>query len=478
MRKTPIALFTLGILAAAGIGGGWYTGTQLESVLQDSVRKGNEQLVAQFPNSDMALELLEFERGVLSSTARYRLILEAATNDEPAVEVFIGDRIEHGPMPLSRLVTFRWMPVMAVSHAELEPSEILSDLFTASAGQPPVTVTSNIGYDNRITGDLRIAPMTLSESDSQVSFSGLGGNFETDTTGSKVAFSGRFDSLEIDGDASVSLVGGELQMDRQRDDKSGLYLGDGRITLDSLAVEVPDRPAMVLQDIAQTDNTTLDADGMKGVINQRVGSVNYDGKPLGSVRMDWSLSRLDPEASMVLSGMYNTLSLGVEPDDPEALKQQFIAALQQLLEGKPRFALDNFSIKTANGESRFELGVDLNSPISFDQPPALLAQQLVGGVDAHLVLSKSMLSDIVRYKALFQPEADAAVIEQEAVTAAETVASMVEMMQLGTLKGDKILSSLRYADGLIDFNGQSIPLEDFLGMLAMMSPDAGLGALE
>lgn len=478
MKKTPIALFTLGILAAAGIGGGWYTGTQLESVLQDSVRKGNEQLVAQFPNSDVALELLEFERGVLSSTARYRLVLQAASNDEPAVELFIGDRIEHGPMPLSRLVTLRWMPVVAVSHAELEPSEMLSDLFTASAGQSPFTVTSNIGYGKRITGDLRIAPMTLSESESHISFSGLGGNFETDIAGSKVVFSGRFDSLEIDGHARVRLVGGEFQVDRQRDDKSGLYLGDGHMTLDSLAVEVADGPAMVLQDIAQTDNTTLGADGMKGVIKQRVGSINYDGKPLGSVRMDWSLSRLDPQATAVLAGMYNTLSLGMEPDDPEALKQQFIVALQQLLESKPRLALDNFSIKTANGESHFKLGVDLSNPGSFDQPPALLVQQLVGGVDANLVLSKPMLSDMVRYKALFQPEADAAVIEQEAVTTAETVANMAEMMQLGTLEGDNILSSLRYAEGMIDLNGQNIALEDFIGLLTMMSPGPGLGALE
>lgn len=469
---------TLGVLAVAGVGGGWYTGTQLESVLRDSIHKGNEQLTAQFPNADVALELVAFERGILSSTARYRLILQAASGDEPAVDLFIGDRIEHGPIPVSRLFSLQWMPVMATSYAVLEPSETLAELFAASAGQAPLTITSSIGYGNNITGDLRIAPMTLSDADSHITFSGLGADFQTDTTGRNVVLSGRFDSLEITGEARVSLVGGEFQLDRQREGKSGLYLGDGHLTLDSLAVEVADKPALVLQDIVQADSATLGADGVKGVLNYRVGSVNYDGKPLGSVRMDWSMSRLDPEAMAVLAGMYNTLSMGLEPADPEAMRQQFTAALQQLLESNPRVALDNFSIRTANGESRFKLGVDLISPTSFDQPPALLAQQLVGGLDANLVLSKHMLSDMVRYKALFQPDADAAAIEQEAVTVAEMVAGMAEMMQLGTLEGDNILSSLRYADGMIDLNGQNIAFEDFIGLLTMMSPGPALGALE
>ncbi|SDS82014.1 Uncharacterized conserved protein YdgA, DUF945 family [Halopseudomonas litoralis] len=479
MNKTGIAAVTLGILAVAGTGGGWYTGSQLESVLQDSIRKGNEQLAAQFPNTDVALELVAFERGILSSTARYRLIMQAASGDEPALDLFIGDRIEHGPIPVSRLLSLQWMPVMATSHAVLEPSETMSELFVASAGQSPLTITSNIGYGNGITGDLHVVPMTLSESGSHMTFSGLDADFETDTTGSKVVLSGRFDSLQIDGeDASVSLVGGGFQLDRQRDDSFGLYLGDGHLTLDSLAVEVADKPALVLRDIVQSDTTTLGADGVKGALDYQVGSVNYDGNSLGSVRMDWSLGRLDPQATAALMGMYNTLSMGLEPDDPEALKQQFAAALQQLLKGKPRLALDNFSIRTANGESRFTLGVDLHSPDSFDQPPALLAQQLVGGLDANLVLSKPMLSDMVRYKALFQPEADAAAVEQEAVMAAEMVAGMAEMMQLGILEGDNILSNLRYADGMINLNGQNIELEDFVGLLTMMSPGPALGALE
>lgn len=478
MNKAGIAAGTLALLVGAGSAGAWYTGTRLEAVLQDSVRKGNEQLAAQFLGSDMALELVEFKRGILSSEARYRLALPATDSAELPVELFIKDRIEHGPLPLSRLASLRWMPVMAVSHAELEPSDALAGLFAASRAQAPVMVNSSIGYRNDITGDIRIAPMVVNEDGTELTFSGLDADFATDTQGSKVVMTGRVDSLKIQGLAQIDMVGGEFELDRRREGEYGLYLGDGRLTLDSLAMEVADGPVMVLQDIVQTDSTTLGTEGVKGALNYQVGAVSYGGQSLGSVRMDWSLSRLDPAATAVLAGMYNTLSMGLEPNDPQALEEQFTTAMQQLLERKPRVALDNLSIRTANGESRFTLGVDLSQPASFDLPPAMLAQQLIGGLDANLTLSKPMLSDMVRYKALFQPDADAAAVEQEALMLAEMAAGMAEMMQLGTLEGDNILSNLRYADGLIDLNGQSIPLEDFIGMLAMLSPDTSLEALK
>ncbi|CEA03833.1 GTP-binding protein [Pseudomonas saudimassiliensis] len=478
MNKAGIAAGTLALLVAAAGAGSWYTGTQLESVLRDSVGKANQQLAAQFPGSEMALEIVEFKRGVLASEARYRLALPASGDDAAPSELFIRDRIEHGPLPLSRLVSLRWMPVMAVSHAELEPSEALSGLFAASRERAPVMVNSSIGYRNDITGNVRVAPMTHVEDDIHLSFSGLDAQFATDTLGSRVVMNGRVDSLTIEGDEQANLVGVEFELDRRREGEYGLYLGDGQMTLDSIAMEGPQGPTLVLQDIVQTDSTTLGADGVKGVLNVQMGAISYAGKPLGSLRMDWSLSRLDPAATATLGGVYNTFSMGIEPDDTSALQEQVVAALEQLLQGKPRLALDNLSIRTANGESRFNLGVDFNQPVSFDLEPGLLAQQLVGGLDANLTLSKPMLSDMVRYRALFEPGADAAAVEQEAQMAAEMAGGMAEMMQLGRIEGDNILSSLRYADGMIDLNGQSIPLEDFLGLLAMMSPEASSALLE
>ena len=465
MNKAGIAATALVVLVGAGTAGAWYTGTRLEGVLQDSIAQGNQQLATQFPGADAALELVEFQRGLFTSQARYRLLLKAPQEDQPAIDLFISDHIEHGPMPLSRLTSFKWLPVMAVSRAQLEPSAQLAELFAASAGQAPVTLISSIGYGQGIKGELQVAPLSWTGGEVEGRFSGLSAIFRTDTAGEHFAVSGRVDSLELDSPERIGLVGIEFALDRRRD-SSGLYLGTGRVALDQLAVLLEDQPALVMSDVLQTDHTRLAADGIKAELNYQVGSVSYDGKPLGSMNMGWSLSRLDPQATALLAGLYNSLALGNEPEDPQATSAQFQGALLQLLQGQPRLALNNFSIRTANGESRFSLDMGLESPGSLEQPAELLARQLIGSLEANLVLSKPMLMDVIRYKTLFQPQSDAAAVEQEAAMMVEMAGGMAEMMQLAKVEGDNILSRLHYADGMIEFNGQRIPVEDFVGLLA------------
>lgn len=465
MSKAGIAISALVVLIGAGTAGAWYTGTRLEGVLQQSIEQGNQQLASQLPGTDAALELVAFQRGLFSSQARYRLLLRAARDDQPAIDLFINDRIEHGPMPLSRLRLFKWLPVMAVSHAQLEPTAELSELFAASGGQPPVTLVSSIGYGQGISGELRVAPLSWAGAEVEGAFSGLSALYRTDTAGERFVVSGRVDSLELEAPGRIGLVGIEFTLDR-RQDASGLYLGSGRVELDQLAVQLDGQPALVMSDVLQTDHTRLDADGITAELNYQVGSLSYDGKPLGSMNMSWSLSRLDPEATALLTGLYNSLALGSEADDPEALGEQFKGALLQLLQGQPRLALNNFAIRTANGESRFSLDMELGNPGSLEQPAELLARQLIGSLEANLVLSKPMMMDVFRYQALFQPQSDAAALEQEAALMVEMAGGMAEMMQLGRVEGDNILSSLHYADGMIELNGQRIPVEDFVGLLA------------
>ncbi|MFA5678759.1 MAG: YdgA family protein [Pseudomonas sp.] len=467
MTTAGKAAIALGIIAAAGVAGAWYTGSQVEQVLEQNIDLANEQLQSQFPNTDLVLEMTTFERSLFSSQARYRLVLEAAEGDDAGLELFINDHIEHGPLPLSRLTSFKWLPVMAVSHAQLEQTDALADLFAASAGRPPVTMTSSVGYGNGIKGDLQIAPLNWQNEHITSRFSGLSAVYTTDTTGSELQFEGRVDSIELAGRANVSLVGMNFSLDRQRD-ASGLYLGSGRMELDQLAAVVDDKPPLILNGMLQSDNTRLDADGANVEITYRIGSVSYGTNKLGSMDMDWTFSRFDPQAMMVLAGIYNSAMLGSVNGDVEAVKGQVQAALEQILEGQPRVSLDNFSIKTANGESRFSLGVDLDRPMSLELPPAMLMPQLISNLEAKLVLSKPMLVDMARHKALFQPGADSAAVEREALMMAEMVGGMAEMMQLGQVEGDSILSQLNYAGGAVKLNGQSIELEELVGLLAGM----------
>lgn len=117
----------LGIVVAIGAisaGGAWYTGTKLEGVLQTSIADANQQLQAAMvgSNGTATLELVSLDRQLFSSTAHYRLKGQGEMFGEHAdgVELLFTDHIEHGPLPFSRLVSLKWLPVMATSHYSLE----------------------------------------------------------------------------------------------------------------------------------------------------------------------------------------------------------------------------------------------------------------------------------------------------------------------------------------------------------------------
>ncbi len=119
MNKSASIL--LGIVVAGGAvsaGGAWYTGTKLEGVLTNAIADSNKQMQTALAgsNSTATLELVSMDRGTFSSTAHYRLKGEGEIFGGEPVELLFVDQIEHGPLPFSRLITLKWLPVMATSH--------------------------------------------------------------------------------------------------------------------------------------------------------------------------------------------------------------------------------------------------------------------------------------------------------------------------------------------------------------------------
>ena len=104
--------------------------------------------------ADVSLTLLSFERGLLSSTARYQIDIDVA-DDEGNTEhyaLLLNDRLEHGPFPVSRLSRGQLMPVAAQSHFELERTPLTQKLFDAASGEVPLVGEVTIGYDGGQAG--------------------------------------------------------------------------------------------------------------------------------------------------------------------------------------------------------------------------------------------------------------------------------------------------------------------------------------
>ena len=117
----------VGIVVIAGAlntAGAWYTGTKIEDVLKTSIQEANKELASQLQGTTThgTIELVTLYRHLYSSTAHYRVNLQddSAGPDAQPVELLFVDNIEHGPLPWSRIKTFKWMPVLATSNFALE----------------------------------------------------------------------------------------------------------------------------------------------------------------------------------------------------------------------------------------------------------------------------------------------------------------------------------------------------------------------
>jgi uncharacterized protein YdgA (DUF945 family) len=72
-----------------------------------------------------------------------------------------------------------------------------------------------------------------------------------------------------------------------------------------------------------------------------------------------------------------------------------------------------------------------------------------------------MIKDLAALRAKSAGLTDPAAIAQQADAAAESVGGMAVMLQLGKVEGDNIVSSLQYANDVVDFNGVKMSAQQF-----------------
>ena len=189
-----------------------------------------------------------------------------------------------------------------------------------------------------------------------------------------------------------------------------------------------------------------------------------------------SMKNIDVPSAMVLTKLYQEKMQPVQAaqaagqpiqelqlsEAEQALAQ---ANVDLLLAAKPQVALENLSLKTANGESRFNLVVDLTKPSTMELPPVELAKQMITLLDTNLTLSKPMISDIAALQAQIGGVTDPKAIEQQSQMASDMASDMAVGMQLATLEGNDILAKLHYANNEVTFNGQKMTVEQFIGFV-------------
>ena len=487
MNKPAVVL--LGFVVAVGVvsaGGAWYTGKQLEPVLQTAILDANKELQRSMAGVDgsLDLELVSLERGLFSSTAHYRLKAQGSFfgKQNPNPELLFVDHIEHGPLPFSRLVSFKWLPVMATSHSALEKNATSEKWFAAAKDVSPLKGVFNMGYNRSVNGNLELLPLEFKDDTSSVSFSGANLDIDSTAEGKKVKADGYMNSLKV---AVVDANGAPFDVEfagltvASNVEKStfGFYTGQNTIELtDTKLTFGPQKAVLTLKGFEQKDSSDIKDNNMDGRVDYKIDEIGYQGKPVGSAAMALSLKNIDVPSGLLLTKLYQDKMQPVqaaaaagEPvpelqltDAEQALVE---ANVNQLLAAKPHLALENLSLKTTHGESRFSLALDLAKPASMELPPVELGKQVIALLDANLTLSKPMIADVAALQAQVSGVTDPQAIEQQSQMASDMVSGMAVGTQLATLVGSDVVSKLHYANNEVTFNGQKMTVEQFIGFV-------------
>lgn len=486
-------IVALGALSTAGA---WYTGQQLPEVLDTSIKKANEDMAKTLPavGFSATVELLSLQQQLFSSDARYRIKLVGSLDGEaPAnFEWTVTDHIEHGPFPLSRLKALKLLPVMATSNYALERSPELEKWFAASQDGAPLQGQVSLGYDRSMQGDMRLQPLQMDlDEQTRIDFSGLNIDFDTTADAEQIAASGVMDSFKVSAklasDESMRLEFKGMNLSSNtRKGVSDFYLGQNEVRLQQIELQVGENAPILFKDFVQRDETSEANQQLSARYSYDIGMISYQGTDIGSSQMHWTVKNLDAAALQSMVELYGTLlkdgkvdSESGMPQLTDAQTEQFKADLEKLLAGKPGLALEKLAFKTANGESSFSFGLDLDKPASFDLPAPELVKQLIAQLDAKLRVSKAMITDVIGVQATLAGETDKEAIAQQAAMVGEMASGMAVASELAVLQGEDISSSLHYANDQVTFNGKQMTVEQFValamssgGGLAGMAPEA------
>ncbi len=481
MKLTGVALGVIALGAVAGTGVAWYTGNHLERTLTEQLAKAGDVLrEQQRPDLEFSLTLDGFERGLYTSEARYRLRLTDPQSGEMQ-DLVVRDHIEHGPFPVSRLKAGQLAPVMAVSHFQLEDTPLVAGWFRAAGERAPLHGTLVTGYDRDFSGNLQLEPVRYRSvsGDTLVESSGLQLSLQGSAGAEQVRISGNMEQLlfeHVETGKGARLLLGSLQLDSDlQRSASELYLGRNRLGLGTLELRVPGQPPVELRQLEFSDQSSQQGNQLSGQSVQKVGSIRVNDQELGSLQAGFSVDQLDADVFHQFTELLGSYGDALSSEqDSERLKQQLLASVEQLLEKHPRLSLDELSLRTASGEARLSLMLNLTRPAGLGlELPQDLIHQLIQRLELRVAVDKGMIQDLVMFQGELDPKADVRALRQQAQMTADMASSMAVGMQLATLDGQRISSRLDYEDGMIDFNGQRMPAEQFVYMLQSLSGQRG-----
>jgi uncharacterized protein YdgA (DUF945 family) len=471
------------VAGAAWAAGAWYTGERLEAVLRQRIDEGNARLQALLPGGKASLSLESLDRHLFSTDARLQLRLRAAAVDgQPAGQedvVDIAAHIGHGPFPLERVKRGQLMPVMAAGTFALQENDTVRPWFALTQGAAPLSGHAAIGYSQSVSGTVTLAPVKLARDGNVLDFSGLALDFSQDAD-KRTRLDGAVDTLsfktaDAELPSQIEVTGITLATD-MRPGPADLQVGSNVLSAKQIAFTPANRAPVILTGYTQRTEASAGQGGLALHGAYDVSMLNVAGQDVGQIQVELGAKSLAPEALKTLATLYGRLwSRGMEqaqaaggdsapPDLTPEEQAQALAARQALLAGNPNFYINPILLKTPRGEARFTLSLDLADPGVADQPMEERIARTLRKLDARVSLAQPLLAALLS-QSMQRDGMDATTADAQAQALSGVLAKAAADSGYATVQGSDIVSTLHYADRVVDLNGTKMPLEQFAGLV-------------
>ncbi|WP_293003600.1 YdgA family protein [Pantoea sp.] len=492
MKKTNVAV---GVIIALGViwtGAAWFTGKQLESHMDQLVQNANTQLNAYAPNSRLKISYQDYQRGIFSSKAN--LVIQASSQTEdnallkPGQSVILNETIDHGPFPFAQLKHVNLIPSMASVHTELANTDAVKKLFELTQNKSLINADTRIGYSGATDTALRILPIDYQNAQTGERLATNGGtlNVSADRKGDKVSLDSDVDSLALTsknemGQPVLFTLNGLKLNGNTHLSPEGVRVGDQSVDIEKVNASINGQDALTLHKMTGNSSFDNSAGKISGNIDYKVDSVQLQKQDFGQVALKMKLSQFDAQAVKAFSDRYNAQMQDLQnqkglADDPiryqAGVNTILMNNLPTLLKGTPSISIAPLSWKNDKGESTFNLTANFNDPATVTGEPQTLSgmvDRVLKTLDAKLTINMPMATETMHKVGLaegYQSD-DAQKLADQQV---KGLAAMGQMFRLTQQQDNNIITSLQYANGQVNMNGDKMTLEQFMSRYMLGMP--------
>lgn len=478
------SIFLLGVLAvaAAYTGASWYLGTRIEARAKDAleqVRAGLRQHGIE--GLTLTLEEQSYERGVFSSAARYLLAYERRGDEdhpEPmAGQLVFVNEISHGPLGPLAIRHGQLVPGLAHVRTTLANEAQAERLFALTGGRDPLEGLTLVHFNGGAHTHWTLAGFDSEQEGESITFSGADFSSSVSADRQTLTARGGMARLSIETPEQSLAVHDVRLAANTRAGSLGLGVGDSNITVGSFELQPPDAPLISLEKLSSRSAVSEAGEHLAAETVYAVDKIGIGAHDFGSLQFGLKAERLDAQALRALSEQYGLLlqeSGASETGQPSAQTlAAFDAALDRVLASKPVLTLDPVAWKTAQGESRLDVVMNLRHAPAEGEPVAPQLERLEA-LQANVSISQPMAVEVM--SAMLQNQGAAP--EDAAETAAAQVqwlAGLVQSAGWAVAEDGRLTMQLSYADGKATLNGREQALDELLPGLGVPGLSDGLG---